>query len=391
MSRKIQRFLKIDIDKLRKSRQGLPLFVDLIMVVLVLVNLGLIFFDWSYTYLSFKDLLALISPTFNQFYAEKIHPNTSYLDLIFVSIFILELLIRWGLSIYRKVYDKWFFYPFIHWYDVLGCIPMNGTFKLFRLFRILGMILRLNTLGIIDIKSTYLYKKGSKYLKIGVEELSDKVVINVLNGVQEEIHKNSPLIQQIAIQIIEPQKEQINTFINHKLSEIVSITYYRHRNDLYKYLQNIVHKSIEENPEIQRISLIPGVGKLIAEALDSSISNITFNVIDNSLEDISKSKKIPAVEDITQQIIESFTHQKSEQDLVLQDIMKGMTHETIGMIIKHIEVKQWKINELNADKARLLKKLDLGRGNTAAIKARIEIIENQISDLQKISLKSLDE
>ncbi|MCZ2394204.1 MAG: hypothetical protein LC105_10130 [Chitinophagales bacterium] len=384
MPLKLQRFFKIDFEKLRKTRQGLPLFIDLLMVALVLVNLGLIFFDWSYTYLSFKDLLVFISPSFNQFYSEKIHPNTSYLDLIFVSIFILELLIRWGLSIYRKVYDKWFFYPFIHWYDVLGCIPMNGTFKLFRLFRIFGMIMRLNKLGIIDIKSTFLYKKLSKYIKIGVEELSDNVVLNVLNGLQDEIQKNNPLVQQIALQVIEPQKEQIDAYINHKLSEIVSLTYYRHRNDLYKYLQDIVHKSVEENPEIQRISLIPGIGKLIAEALNSSISNITFNVIDNSLEDISKSKEIPAVKDITQQIIDNIAHSHSEDNIALQNLMKGLTHETLEIIKKQIEVKQWKINELNADKLLLIKKLNLGRGNIPYIQARIDIIDQQIHNLQKI-------
>ncbi|MCO5232322.1 MAG: hypothetical protein M9888_01140 [Chitinophagales bacterium] len=384
MPLKLQRFFKIDFEKLRKTRQGLPLFIDLLMVALVLVNLGLIFFDWSYTYLSFKDLLVFISPSFNQFYSEKIHPNTSYLDLIFVSIFILELLIRWGLSIYRKVYDKWFFYPFIHWYDVLGCIPMNGTFKLFRLFRIFGMIMRLNKLGIIDIKSTFLYKKLSKYIKIGVEELSDNVVLNVLNGLQDEIQKNNPLVQQIALQVIEPQKEKIDAYINHKLSEIVSLTYYRHRNDLYKYLQDIVHKSVEENPEIQRISLIPGIGKLIAEALNSSISNITFNVIDNSLEDISKSKEIPAVKDITQQIIDNIAHSHSEDNIALQNLMKGLTHETLEIIKKQIEVKQWKINELNADKLLLIKKLNLGRGNIPYIQARIDIIDQQIHNLQKI-------
>lgn len=384
MPLKLQRFFKIDFEKLRKTRQGLPLFIDLLMVALVLVNLGLIFFDWSYTYLSFKDLLVFISPSFNQFYSEKIHPNTSYLDLIFVSIFILELLIRWGLSIYRKVYDKWFFYPFIHWYDVLGSIPMNGTFKLFRLFRIFGMIMRLNKLGIIDIKSTFLYKKLSKYIKIGVEELSDNVVLNVLNGLQDEIQKNNPLVQQIALQVIEPQKEQIDAYINHKLSEIVSLTYYRHRNDLYKYLQDIVHKSVEENPEIQRISLIPGIGKLIAEALNSSISNITFNVIDNSLEDISKSKEIPAVKDITQQIIDNIAHSHSEDNIALQNLMKGLTHETLEIIKKQIEVKQWKINELNADKLLLIKKLNLGRGNIPYIQARIDIIDQQIHNLQKI-------
>jgi hypothetical protein len=381
MLNKIQSFFSIDLKKLRATRQGLPLFIDILMVILVVINLNLIFFDWSYTFSSFRALIEFISPTFNQFYAVNIHPNASFLDLIFVSIFITELIIRWSIAIYRKRYNKWFFYPFIHWYDMLGCIPMNGTFKLFRLFRIVGMTIRLNNLGIIDLKSTYIYKKGAKYVEIVAEEITDKVVSNVIKGAQAEVQKHSPLIQKIALSVFEPKKEKINEWLNSSISEMLTVVYFKHRNDLNLYLKSIVTKSVNENQEIKRISMIPGLGKQIKEALDSSISNITFNVIDNSIESIAKSKNIPAINDITNYIIQQLEidHTSNKE---LSELMKGIVVDTLEMVKNHVEIKLWRINELNQQKVNLLKRLDSGRGNTNSIKAKIEIIEMEILELQ---------
>lgn len=380
MLKKAYSFFKIDFEKLKATNQGLPLFVDIVMVILVIINLSLIFFDWSYSYPSFQSLIGLISPPLNQYYSEKIHPNTSYLDLLFVSIFITELLIRWGLAVYRKTYDKWFFYPFIHWYDVLGCIPMSGVFKSFRLFRVVGMVVKLNNLGVIEIEKTYLYEKGKKYYKIVVEELSDKVVTNVLEGVQDEIEKGNPIVQKIAGQVLIPHEKRISEWVNNQLSEVVSLTYYKYRNDLYQYLQAVVKKSVYENPEIMRISLIPGIGKQIALALDSSISNITFNVVDNALEDMSKNKKVPAVEDVTAHLLNALALDKDE-NAELNELMKKIAYDTIETVKKQMEVKTWKIEELNERRKRLEMRIKEGRGDARALHAKIAIIDQQMEDL----------
>ncbi|MEZ5021997.1 MAG: hypothetical protein R2728_01825 [Chitinophagales bacterium] len=85
-------------------------------------------------------------------------PQFLYYDLVFVGIFVLELSVRWTIAIFRNTYAKWFFYPFIHWYDVLGCIPLS-SFRALRLLRVFSMFYRLNRLGIIDMRSTYILSK----------------------------------------------------------------------------------------------------------------------------------------------------------------------------------------------------------------------------------------
>ena len=383
---KIRRFFVIDIEKLRATKQGLPLFVDIIMVVLVIINLNLIFFDWSYNFPSFQRLIAFISPQFNQFYRDKIHPNASFLDLIFVTIFILEILIRWSISIYKSQYDKWFFYPIVNWYDVLGCIPMNSTFKLFRLFRIVGMLLRLNYLGIIDLKSTYIYKKVSKYIKVFVEEISDNVVLNVINGVQKEVGEGNPILHKIAEQVLIPKKKEIDEWLNQQLSESISLTYYKYRDELYQYLKTVVNKSVYENPEIKRITLIPGIGKQIATALDSSISNITFNVVDNAVEDMSKNKKIPAVEDVTSHLISSFA-EVAESKGELSNLMKGLVGDSLELVKQQVAVKQWRVNELTLDIQKLQKRIAEHKGDKILQQERIEVLKREIERLQHLDIK----
>jgi hypothetical protein len=374
--------IQLDLTKLRATKQGLGLFIDLLMIFLVLVNLGLIFFDWSFSFGSFRELVKFISADFEQWYAFSISPRTSFLDLIFVSIFLTELLIRWGIAVRRKTYDKWFFYPFIHWYDVLGCIPMSGVFKAFRLLRIIGMVSRLHNLGIINLKETYLYLKLRKYIDILIEEISDSVVINVLNGVQSEVKKGNPVVEKIAQQVIVPRQDDINDWLSARISQSVSSTYTKHRLDFYDYLKVVITKSVKENQEIKRIALIPGVGKLITETLDQAISNVTFNVIDNMMEDLAKGRNLAAIQDISDQIIHNLTSHEHDNEQ-LSRMLTEVVNESLEVVKAQVRIKQWRINELLQRKQRLKNRIIDGRGDAEAMQAEIAIIDEELKSIQE--------
>lgn len=373
--------IKLDLTKLKATRQGTGLIIDLVMIALVLINLGLIFFDWSFSYHSFQVLLNLIYPPFVSWYASKIQPHTSFLDLIFVSIFLTELLIRWGIAVKRRTYDKWFFYPFIHWYDVLGCIPMSGVFKTFRLFRIVGMVVRLHNLGIINLRETYIYRKLKKYIDILVEEISDSVVTNVLNGLQGEVKKGNPVVEKIATQVIIPRQDELNAWLSVRISEAVSGVYIKHRMDFYLYLQEVITRSVRENQEIKRIALIPGIGKVITEILDSAISNVTFNVIDNMMEDVSKGRNLSAIQDIADQIITQLaSHEESNAEM--NKMITEVVNDALEVVKQQVKIKQWRINELNERKQKLLQNIESDAFNAAAYQAEIAIIDEELEEMK---------
>src|SRR5699024_6365167 len=127
------------------------------MMVLLLVNLSLIIFDWLFLTSFVKEFLFTHANSFYHYYNENIHKNFLTIDLFFVAIFLTELLIRWGIAIRGHAYHRWFFYPFVHWYDTLGCIPI-ASFRFFRILRIVSIGYRLQRLSIIDLRKTYLFR-----------------------------------------------------------------------------------------------------------------------------------------------------------------------------------------------------------------------------------------
>ncbi|HBZ99013.1 MAG TPA: preprotein translocase subunit SecA, partial [Pseudomonas sp.] len=45
----------------------------------------------------------------------------------FVAVFLLDVLLGWTVALFERRYARWYYYPFAHWYDVLGCIPLAGV------------------------------------------------------------------------------------------------------------------------------------------------------------------------------------------------------------------------------------------------------------------------
>ena len=113
---------------------------------------------------------------------------------------------------YLLILNNWIAYPFIHWYDVLGCIPVGG-FRSLRLLRIISIVFRLHKKGIIDIRSTWWYKLINRYYCMLAEEVSDRVVVNIINGTQKEIEAGAPITDKLIEQIIKPRQELIVEFI----------------------------------------------------------------------------------------------------------------------------------------------------------------------------------
>ena len=139
--------MALKIKDLLSSRDAKIILVDLFMMAVLIANLVLILFDLIFTSAWVQALISKYLPQFYQFYLTEVHQDFFAIDIWFVGIFLLELIIRWIIAIRQKTYFRWFFYPFIHWYDVLGCIPV-GSFRFLRVLRIVSIVVRLQKLKI---------------------------------------------------------------------------------------------------------------------------------------------------------------------------------------------------------------------------------------------------
>lgn len=187
--------LKFSRTNLKKSHEAPWLILDLVMLGLLIVNLLWILFDALFATSAMRNGLDFISPAIVPAY-QPIHDNFTLIDLGFVAVFFTEFCLRWIAAIYRKQYMRWYFFPFIHWYDLIGCIPASFA-RVFRFLRVFSILYRLHKYQIIDLRNTALFRFIAFYTDALVEELSDRIVVKVLSDAQKDIAAGSPLVQDV--------------------------------------------------------------------------------------------------------------------------------------------------------------------------------------------------
>jgi len=348
------------------------------MIIILLTNFFWILFDWLFTFDSLNTFLFEHINGFYNFYI-PIHEKFWFYDYLFVSVFILELLIRWTIAIKNKTYHRWFFYPFIHWYDTLGCIPV-GSWRALRILRVISILLRLQRLQIIDLSKNFIIKRINKYFGILMEEISDRVIVNMIEGVQDELNKGIPIIKKIIDEIIYPKKQILVEMITVQLRKVLKDTHPKYENELKDYVNHRVSISIEKTPEVKIINKVPVFGSVISTAIEKIVSDVVFNVINDFLTDISASKNTEIVNDIVEMFFESILfHVKSEQNLVFEEIFS----DSLELVKNNVKIQRWKLKEIEERKKQIRQKFDkLKEGKSLKELEKLEAEEKEaiISD-----------
>jgi hypothetical protein len=94
---------------LRPDMQLMSMVVDVVMIVLIIMNLVWIVFDWVFANPVVQDFLRQHAGEFFHFYNQNIHQHFLFYDLIFVYLFLTEILVRWIISIKKHTYHRWYF------------------------------------------------------------------------------------------------------------------------------------------------------------------------------------------------------------------------------------------------------------------------------------------
>lgn len=354
---KARRMFKIDMQKLRSADSSHLFWMDLLMLVIVAINLMYLFFGFLFQYSFFDAFVKTISVDFHDWYAGNIFPNVLKYDLIFVGIYVAELIFRWIRSIYRKKYDSWWFYPFVHWYDVIMCIPIINGLNFFGIVRLFGLVYRLQRLGVFDLTKTFVYKKSAFVSEVVVEEVADLVIAKMITMAQEEVQKGSPLVDKIVVNVIKPKEDAIVDYLTNRIAEAMNISYTQYRGELQQYIYKILKEAIHENQELKTLNYIPGLGNFIKETLDRAVADITFNTIDKLMKDIIDPNNTRGVKEVTHGLIESFLDNSHLQSHELNDMIVGIVNDSLEEIKQSVMMKEWKIKQAKEKKADLEKEI----------------------------------
>lgn len=330
------------------------LLVDLLMVVLLVVNLTWIIFDWLYASAAFRDLLSSGLPRFSAWYGEQVHPNFIFIDLAFVGIFLADFLVGWIVAVAKGVYHRWFFYPFIHWYDLLGCVPVSG-FRFLRLLRVVTIVYRLHRAGVIDLSETAPGRLAAKYYGVLVEEVSDRVVIKMISDLQLELRNGSPVMEKIVAEVIRPQKSELVEWMSHRVETVASENYERYQDELGRYVHRRIDAALQENEEFSRLGRIPIAGPAIQEATERAISDMVGNVTRGVLQDIASEKNRVVVDEAADVVFDALLLR--EQDSRLSRMVIDTLDRSLEIIKKQVEIQQWKLRENAVDEADLQRRL----------------------------------
>lgn len=308
---------------------------DLFIIALVIVNLALLLFDSLFLLPPLNAAFEAVAPGLHGAYEQNIHANFLSIDLAFVSIFLLDVLLGWAVAIAERHYHRWFFYPFVHWYDVLGCIPLGG-FRLLRILRVISLLHRLQRMGLIDVRRWYLYGVAAKYVDILMEELTDRIAIRMLDNVQQELLSGDGLSSSVVERVVEPRKQALIHEVSQRLEAMAGDAYTNNRDDTLRYVRGLVSRTLAESPELKRLSRLP-MGSQLTRGLEGSLSDLACHLVDEALAGLKSAEFSSLVEHLAESGFDAWLRTDPKTEQITEQVLVDM----LELLKEQIAVKRW--------------------------------------------------
>jgi hypothetical protein len=191
-----------------------------------------------------------------------------------------------------------------------------------------------------------------------VEEVSDRVVVRVLDDVQDEIRSGSPVTDRMITEIILPQREVLADWIAIRLQTVTSTTFDTYKQDIRNYVKELITEATRKNEDIKMIASIPGVGNTIAQRLNNAIVDTIYYVMVGIIDDLIDIKENKVIEDIIDIVLENAL---LEDESGLNQIAKDIMLDAIDLIKEQVKIQQWKVREDKEKEEQLQKKLKQSR------------------------------
>jgi len=253
------------------------------------------------------------------------------IDLPFLILFWIEFMIRWTLSIRRRTYARWYFFPIFNWYDLLSLIPVTALRPL-RLLRVVSMYMRLRQSELSQVGRDFLSRGVAYISNIVTEEVSDRVAVRILDEYREEIVDGTHV--RIARATVEPRREEIERVLVGQIRAILTDedTIERFRQLLQLNLAN----AVDESESLRSLPLPHIVVKPIVSTVGEVILDTTLETITMTLESIEGQE---AVEALADSILEALFYGPALVEL--ESLAKDISLQVIDHMKEVVAVKKW--------------------------------------------------
>lgn len=321
----------------------LKIIYDILMVLLLLIDLVLILAD--------KILMSGLATKLAQWlelgallevYQNHHHLTISAIGGIFTVFWVLELGARWLRAVVKKTYFRWFFFPFVHWYEVLACFPALRALRLLRA----GLIIkRLHGMGIKVIPQKWL-NSAQFYYHVILEELSDRVILTAIDNFREQMSQSKThgmLIQSTIDKNRGDLEKVILDLLRTQLTPKLQTAFLAQTGErLSADIGLAVEQALMDTPELRKyLKLIPiagsmiehqitDIGKHIGENVTTAINNHLFDekTLDMLMVGIAKG-------------VATLDTSRPE----LQKLVGSVVDDALNAFEKQIKIQQWKHKE----------------------------------------------
>lgn len=312
------------------------LVYDIFMVFIIVFNLfclGMNFFLMSNIGEWFFNTIHL--PNVLEFYRSYLHPWVITTEAWFIIFLITELAVRWTIAIVNKHHARWWFFPFIHWYEILAIIP---HLRFLRLFRAGIIAYRLHELG-YKVVPDNIRIKAAFYYSVIMEELSDRVVISVIDGVRQELETSSSH-KKIIHDLVDHHRQLFTVALSSLLQESLAKTLQEQQPMITKKVGIIVNQAIEDTPELtQLLRLIPLVGGRIEQQIQSIGQRLGENISIGLIEPFTAGSAHSPNENY--QLIAEKVSELNIDNQYLEELVESVVFESLAAIRKQVKIKQW--------------------------------------------------
>lgn len=316
------------------------LYYEIVILVLIVADLLLIGVDALLTS-SFMHSVADWADfdSWLAHYQAVIHPKLKMLGGFFTIFLVIELLIRWVIAIINKQYYRWFFFPFVHWYEVLGCAPQLRALRLLRA----GVIgYRLHQQGIQVLPKSWLSTLHF-YYKVVMEEVSDRVILTAIDNIRAEIGQTDGHLVQNIIDKHRSQIEQVVVEVLHQ--EVTPLLQSGEGSSpsfampLAQEVGQAIQQSLMQAPELRRtLRMIPIAGGLIESQLLQLGQHIGENLTLTLSQNLTR-------HDTLQPIYQHIARSVSQVDTAspaLEQLVNNIIDESLTALANQVKIQQWK-------------------------------------------------
>lgn len=323
------------LPKPQPKPSRISLVYDVMMVILILVNLFFLAVEYTLN-ARFGEIIHLMNMLGMSASDQLWFKDTiSYANAFFTLFLIVELSIRWIIAIVQKQYYRWFFFPFVHWYEVLGCLAI---FRPLRLLRVVVIAYRLYLLGYPILPRSWI-RKGQFYYELVLEELSDRIVMRVIDGISSELKQNKTHYLLIE-KIIDTHRPLLIKALLEVLEKNLPNAIHKNQLIISQYVAGAVERSLQNTPELQQIlNLMPVVGSVLSHRLDAIGARLGENLALELIHPLTQLPN-PIYAEVANQV--GNLHM---QNLELEALIDSIVLDALQVVRDQVAIQQWKVKE----------------------------------------------